>query len=57
MTEHIFYHIYEKSTNEPIKVCLTTDELEKLLADRLIDWKRWEIQRCIVEREYVDASY
>lgn len=57
MTENIFYHIYEKSTNEPIKVCLTTDELEKLLADRLIDWKHWEIQRCIVEREYVDASY
>lgn len=51
------FHIYEKSTNEPVKVCLTIDELEKLLAERKIDWKRWEIEKCIIEKEYADASY
>lgn len=57
MIDSQIFHIYEKATNEPVKVCLTTDELEKLLAERKIDWKHWEIERCIVEKEYSDASY
>lgn len=50
------FHIYEKSTNQPIKVCLSTEELEELLAERKIDWKHWEIEHCS-SVEYVDASY
>ena len=51
------FHIYEKTTNEPVKVCLSIEELEKLLAEKKIDWKHWEIEKCTVEREYADASY
>lgn len=50
------FHIYEKETNEPVKVCLSTEELEELLAERKIDWKHWEIEHCKTG-EYTDASY
>ena len=50
------FHIYEKETNEPVKVCLSTEELEEILAERKIDWKHWEIEHCS-SVEYTDASY
>ena len=57
MVDTILFHIYEKETDKPVKVCLTVDELERLIADRKIDWKRWEVQPVYSDYNVQDASY
>tara|TARA_R100000353_G_scaffold134918_1_gene95711 strand:- start:5 stop:178 length:174 start_codon:yes stop_codon:yes gene_type:complete len=57
MVDTLIFHIYEKDTDKPVKVCLTVDELEKLIAERKIDWKRWEVQPVFGEYDTQDASY
>ena len=54
--EQIF-HIYEKATNRPVKVCMTTDELEQMLAEKAVDWTQWEIQPCYIDHSSEDHSY
>ena len=51
------FHIYNKTTGEPLQWCLTTDEMESLLKDKKIDWKTCEVQPCSMDLEFVDASY
>jgi len=55
--EDRIYHIYEKETNKPVKVCMTTDELEQMLAEKKVDFERWEVQPCYTEYAVGDASY
>ena len=57
MVDTISFHIYEKDTSKPVKVCLTVDELEKLIAERKMDWKNWEVQPVIGEYNPQEASY
>jgi|TARA_B100002019_G_scaffold232778_1_gene206681 hypothetical protein len=57
MVDTTIYHIYEKDTDKPIKVCLTVDELEKLIAERKVDWKHWEVQPCYSDYSVEDASF
>ena len=57
MVDTISFHVYEKETSKPVKVCLTADELEKLIAERKMDWKNWEVQPVIGEYDTQEASY
>ena len=51
------FHIYDKETNRPVKVCMTTDELEQMLAEKQVDFDRWEVQPCYTTYEVGDASF
>jgi hypothetical protein len=51
------FHIYEKGSSKPVKVCLTVDELEQMIAERKVDWLRWEVQPCYTTYEVGDASF
>ena len=59
MIKEKVFHIYKKNTEETIviKHCVTVDELEKMMANKEIDWDNWEIVP--VESEYCeeDASF
>jgi len=57
MIDTTIFHIYDKATNEPVKVCLTVEELEQLIAARSIDWKQWEVEPCYTEYGAEDASF
>jgi len=57
MTDTQMFHIYEKETSKPVKVCLTVDELEQMIAERQVDWLRWEVQPCYTSYEVADASF
>ena len=57
MIDTTIFHIYDKATNEPVKVCLTVEELEQLIAARNIDWKQWEVEPCYTEYGVEDASF
>ena len=57
MTETQMFHIYDKETNRPVKVCMTTDELEQMLAEKQVDFERWEVQPCYTTYEVGDASF
>ena len=57
MLDTLIFHIYEKDTDKPIKVCLSIDELEKFIADRKMDWKKLEVQPVYVEYDPQEASY
>jgi|TARA_B100000085_G_scaffold133738_1_gene121706 hypothetical protein len=57
MVDTLIFHIYEKQTDKPVKVCLTVEELEKLIADRKVDWKNWEVQPVYGEYDTHDASF
>ena len=57
MLDTLIFHIYEKDTDKPIKVCLSIDELEKFIADRKMDWKNWEVQPLYGEYDPQEASY
>ena len=57
MLDTLIFHIYEKDTDKPIKVCLSIDELEKFIADRKMDWKNWEVQPVYGEYDPQEASY
>jgi len=57
MIEHRLFHIYDKATNEPVKVCLTVEELEQMIAKREVDWLHWEVQPCYTDHSSEDQSY
>ena len=56
MNEMIF-HIYEKETNKPVKVCMTVEELEQMLAKKEVDFVRWEVQPCYNIPSSEEQSY
>jgi hypothetical protein len=55
--EDRIYHIYEKETNKPVKVCVTTDELEQMLAKKEVDFSQWEVQPCYNIASSEEQSY
>ena len=57
MIQENLYHIYDKATNEPVKVCLTVDELEQMLANREVDFTHWEVEPCYTDYSVEDASF
>ena len=57
MIDNQMFHIYEKQTNKPVKVCMTVDELEQMLAEKSVDFERWEVQPCYNTYELGDASF
>jgi len=57
MTDTQMFHIYEKGSSKPVKVCLTVDELEQMIAERKVDWLHWEVQPCYTSYEVADASF
>ena len=57
MVDTISFHVYEKETSKPVKVSLTVDELEELIAKRKIDWANWEVQPVYGEYDTQDASF
>jgi len=57
MTDTQMFHIYDKETNRPVKVCMTVDELEQMIAERKVDWLHWEVQPCYTTYEVGDASF
>ena len=46
MLDKQMFHIYDKETNRPVKVCMTTEELEQMLAKKEVDFVHWEVQPC-----------
>ena len=57
MTDTQMFHIYEKGTNKLIQHSMTVEELEQLMAEKKVDWLRWEIQPCYTRYEVGDASF
>ena len=57
MIDKQMFHIYDKETNRPIKVCMTTDELEQMLAEKEVDFVHWEVQPCYNDTSSEDSSY
>ena len=57
MIDKQMFHIYGKETNRPIKVCMTTDELEQMLAEKEVDFVHWEVQPCYNDTSSEDSSY
>jgi len=57
MIDTTIFHIYEKETDRPVKVCLTVDELEQMIAKREVDFDHWEVQPCYTEYGVEDASF
>ena len=57
MIDRQMFHIYHKETQKPVKVCMTVEELEQMIAERRVDWLRWEIQPCYTSYEVADASF
>ena len=57
MIDTTIFHIYEKETDRPVKVCLTVDELEQMIAKREVDFDHWEVQPCYTEYSVEDASF
>ena len=57
MVHDKLFHIYDKATNEPVKVCLTVEELEQMIAKREVDWSHWEVEPCYTEYSVEDASF
>ena len=46
MIDTQMFHIYDRATNRPVKVCMTTEELEQMLAKKEVDFVHWEVQPC-----------
>ena len=57
MTDNQMFHIYDRETNRPVKVCMTVEELEQMIADRKVKWLDWEVQPCYTTYEVGDASF
>ena len=57
MIDTQMFHIYDKATNRPVKVCMTTDELEQMLAEKSVDFEQWEVQPCYNISSSEDQSY
>ena len=57
MIDKQMFHIYDKATNRPVKVCMTTDELEQMLAEKSVDFEHWEVQPCYNIPSSEEQSY
>ena len=57
MIDKQMFHIYDKATNKPVKVCMTTDELEQMLAEKEVDFVHWEVQPCYNISSSEEQSY
>jgi hypothetical protein len=57
MVDKQLFHIYKKGSNELVQHSLTVEELEQMIADRKVDWLRWEVQPCYTTYEFGDASF
>ena len=57
MIDTQMFHIYDKETSKPVKVCMTVEELEQMIAKREVDWKHWEVETCYTDPSSEDPSY
>ena len=57
MIDTQMFHIYDKETSKPVKVCMTVDELEQMLAKKEVDFVHWEAQPCYNDLSSEDHSY
>ena len=57
MIDTQMFHIYDKETSKPVKVCMTVEELEQMIAKREVDWKHWEVETCYTDPSSEDSSY
>ena len=57
MIDKQMFHIYDKETNRPVKVCMTTEELEQMLAKKEVDFVHWEVQPCYNIPSSEEQSY
>tara|TARA_B100002019_G_scaffold260527_1_gene246683 strand:- start:160 stop:333 length:174 start_codon:yes stop_codon:yes gene_type:complete len=57
MIDKQMFHIYDKATNRPVKVCMTTDELEQMLAEKSLDFTRLEVEPCYNIPSSEEQSY
>jgi len=57
MIDKQMFHIYDKATNKPVKVCMTVDELEQMLAKKEVDFAHWEVQPCYNIPSSEEQSY
>jgi len=57
MIDKQMFHIYDKATNKPVKVCMTTEELEQMLAKKEVDFVHWEVQPCYNIPSSEEQSY
>ena len=57
MIDTQMFHIYDKETNDPVKVCMTVEELEQMIAKKEVDFSRWEVQSCYTDLSSEDPSY
>ena len=57
MIDKQMFHIYDKETNRPVKVCMTTEELEQMLAEKEVDFVHWEVQPCYNISSSEEQSY
>ena len=57
MVDTLLFHIYEKDTDKPVKICLSVDELEKLIVDRKWIGKIGRYNQSVVITILEDASF
>lgn len=57
MIDTQMFHIYDKETSKPVKVCMTVEELEQMLAKKEVDFVHWEVQPCYTDLSSEDHSY
>jgi len=57
MIDTQMFHIYDKETSKPVKVCMTVEELEQMIAKREVDWTHWEVETCYTDLSSEDPSY
>jgi len=57
MIDTQMFHIYDKETSKPVKVCMTVEELEQMMANKEVDWKHWEVETCYTDCCVEDASF
>ena len=57
MIDTQMFHIYDKETGKPVKVCMTVEELEQMLAKKEVDFVHWEVQPCYSDLSSEDPSY
>ena len=57
MIDTQMFHIYDKQTNDPVRVCMTVEELEQMIAKREVAWAHWDIEPCYTIQSSEDPSY
>jgi hypothetical protein len=57
MIDTQMFHIYDKETSKPVKVCMTVEELEQMIAKREVDWEHWDIEPCYIDITSDESSY